>query len=114
MIQRGIAHRLNNVILYEMGFASSTLKADATRLPTAVRLLFFGPIRVQLGIETCDVTCPEEMSVDELWSNLTERFEGLKSLRTTTRLARNGEFLEPDTLVRPGDEIALIPPVSGG
>ena len=30
MIQRGIAHRLNNVILYEMRSASSTLQADAT------------------------------------------------------------------------------------
>ena len=30
------------------------------------------------------------------------------------RLARNGDFLPANAVLQPGDEIALIPPVSGG
>jgi molybdopterin converting factor small subunit len=94
--------------------ASSLLKADAACAPSALRVLFFGPVRTQLGVEDFSLACPEEMSVEELWSKLSERFIALKTMRPTIRLARGGEFLEPSARIHPGDEIALIPPVSGG
>ena len=36
------------------------------------------------------------------------------ALRGVTRLAVNQAFCTADTVLRPGDELALIPPVSGG
>lgn len=38
----------------------------------------------------------------------------LKQWQHLTRFGINLEFVEPDTLVQDGDEVVLIPPVSGG
>ena len=84
------------------------------RTMTTVRVLFFGPVRAQLGTGAVDLECAKPVSGDELWSLLLARFPELKPLRTSIRLARNGEFLPPNSSMQAGDEIALIPPVSGG
>ncbi|NJN73882.1 MAG: MoaD/ThiS family protein [Limnothrix sp. RL_2_0] len=38
----------------------------------------------------------------------------LANWRDVTRLGVNLEFVEPDTPLKSGDEVVLIPPVSGG
>ena len=38
----------------------------------------------------------------------------LENWRNITKMAVNLEFVNPDFLLRSGDEVALIPPVSGG
>jgi molybdopterin converting factor subunit 1 len=81
---------------------------------TTVRVLFFGPVRVRLGIAHDDLACAGEMSAEDFWSELIKRHAELHAMRATIRLARDGEFLAASARVRPGDEIALIPPVSGG
>jgi molybdopterin converting factor small subunit len=43
-----------------------------------------------------------------------ERFPELRDLLQTTAVAVNREYATPQTVIRPGDEVALIPPVSGG
>jgi molybdopterin converting factor subunit 1 len=95
-----------------LSIASSVSRANAGT--TTLRVLFFGPVRERLGIGECQVPCTNEISTDDLWVQLIERFPTLAPLRPTVRLARNGEFLREDEVVRSGDEIALIPPVSGG
>jgi molybdopterin converting factor subunit 1 len=79
-----------------------------------IRLLFFGPVRTQTGIDQDELESPKEISSSTLWSLLLEKHPALLTLRSTIRIARNGEFLREDETIRPGDEIALIPPVSGG
>jgi molybdopterin converting factor small subunit len=79
-----------------------------------LRILFFGPVRAQVGVDHLDVETVGEISSDDLWAGVLARFPELKPLRPTIRLGRDGEFLAPDAKLNPGDEIALIPPVSGG
>jgi sulfur-carrier protein len=38
----------------------------------------------------------------------------LEAWRSTTRFGVNLQFVEPDTMLQTGDEVVLIPPVSGG
>lgn len=51
---------------------------------------------------------------EALWSELLAAFPALAPLQSSIRLARNGSYAAADELFRQGDEIALIPPVSGG
>jgi len=83
-------------------------------MASTVRILAFGPARAQLGADRLEVVCPGPLSPDEFWSRLLELHPGLAPSRATIRLARDGEFLAPGARLHPGDEIALIPPVSGG
>lgn len=77
-------------------------------------LLYFAQARRISGIasETISGTIP--LTPDQLWHEILQRHPGLALLHPVIRLARNGEFSAPDTLFQPGDEVALIPPVSGG
>jgi MoaE-MoaD fusion protein len=52
--------------------------------------------------------------MEEVVAMVLERHPSLKQVTSTTRMALNCEFTKGDTVVRPGDEVAFIPPVSGG
>lgn len=77
-------------------------------------ILYFAQARRLAGVasETLSPTSP--LGVDALWSELLARHPDLAPLRSVTRLARNGEFANVDAVFFPDDEVALIPPVSGG
>lgn len=77
-------------------------------------LLYFAQVRRVTGVpsETFAATAP--LTADQLWTELLHRYPDLAILHPVIRLARNGEFAAADTLFHPGDEVALIPPVSGG
>ena len=80
-----------------------------------VRVLFFASARQSAGCSEMELPCEEAGMNDEtFWTRLAEGHASLKSLRASVRLARNHEFLAAGELIKPGDEIALIPPVSGG
>ena len=79
-----------------------------------LHILFLGPLRYELGIDSLDLPFPDSPSQEALWSLLYSKFAVLRHYSHPIRLARNGEFLQVDELLNPGDEIALLPPVSGG
>ena len=46
--------------------------------------------------------------------HLGRQYPGVVRLLKQSALVRNGVFVKADTLLGPGDELALLPPVSGG
>jgi molybdopterin converting factor small subunit len=54
------------------------------------------------------------MNREQLWVILLEKFPGLQAHRGNIRLARNWEYADAATRFGDSDEVALIPPVSGG
>jgi molybdopterin converting factor small subunit len=67
-----------------------------------------------IGMDRHNLPCPIDRSQEALWSALRADFPKLRDHPLPIRLARNGEFLQAGESLAPGDEIALIPPVSGG
>ena len=55
----------------------------------------------------------ENLSINEFKDCLFKKFPDLKKLKTLS-FAINNEYITADTIVCNKDEIALIPPVSGG
>jgi len=78
-----------------------------------MRILFFAQLREVVGAAEAEL---EADSVDAvaLWKLLVARWPGLTAHRAQTRLARNGVYAGVDEVFAEGDEVALIPPVSGG
>jgi sulfur-carrier protein len=52
--------------------------------------------------------------VHQVYDELVLQYPNLEKWRSLTRFAINLEFVDSHTLLQDGDEIALIPPVSGG
>lgn len=78
-----------------------------------MRILFFAQTRAATGLAEA-VLEEDGVDADALWSLLIERWPGLQASRGQTRLARNGTYAGPGEVFRADDEVALIPPVSGG
>lgn len=79
-----------------------------------MKLLFFAQIRDFTGCSAAEFETRGIVTPDAIWQQLEERFRGIEKFRSTTRLARNAVFAAADERFADSDEVALIPPVSGG
>ena len=78
-----------------------------------MKVLFFAQLRTACGVEEAELAA-DGVEAGALWELLVARWPGLAAERANVRLARNGIYaVEGEVFVR-GDEVALIPPVSGG
>ena len=79
-----------------------------------MRVLFFAHLRDATGCEAGELPVARPVNGDELWVRLLDHYPGLAGHRSNVRLSRNWEYADADTRFMDGDEVALIPPVSGG
>jgi MoaE-MoaD fusion protein len=80
-----------------------------------VEVRLFAVLRERAGRESIELTLPQGASV----ADALERLAELQSLsdplaRMSVAMAVNRDYAAPETILRPGDELALIPPLSGG
>ena len=75
----------------------------------------FAILRERAGSSSIEVELPDQATVADAFKALSERppLEGILD-RLTVRMAVNREYATMDTKLASGDELALIPPVSGG
>lgn len=79
-----------------------------------VEILLFGAAADRAGARKVHLDVEESTTLAEIWPLLTERHPGLSPMRDTLAFAVNGEYAKMDEHVGPGDEVAVLPPVSGG
>ena len=78
-----------------------------------MRILLFAHLKNAVGRTELDFPW-DDLDADSLWRKLTEVYPELARFRPAVRLARNSEYAKPGTRFYRSDEVALIPPVSGG
>ena len=83
-------------------------------MPIRVRVRLFAVQRELAGTREVALEMADGDDVEAVWAALAERFPVLAPGRSSMRFARNGEYADPATAVHDGDEVAMIPPVSGG
>jgi molybdopterin synthase catalytic subunit len=79
-----------------------------------VDVLYFALIRERLGKSREAIDLPDGSTAADLLERLAQAYPALSGLREAVRVAVNQEFVPPGHRLSAGDEIALIPPVSGG
>ena len=79
-----------------------------------VTIKFFAQLRELVGAKTLERDVPENIVVSELIQNLQAEFPQLARLIPHTAISLNREFVDPQTHLKEGDEVAFFPPVSGG
>ena len=79
-----------------------------------VKVLFFASCRDVAGCRETDWEMPEGATVGDLKGRVVAAFAGLARLRHSLAVAVNTEYSDDSTVLSDGDEVALIPPVSGG
>jgi molybdopterin converting factor subunit 1 len=79
-----------------------------------VKILLFASFREAVGASQSSVEVEPDAKVSHVWDKLVELHPRLAPHRGTAAYAINGTYAKPDERVREGDEIAFLPPVSGG
>jgi molybdopterin converting factor small subunit len=77
----------------------------------------FARYREVAGHEQWTLAVPPGTTIDTLWPHLAEALPGLaavEGLVAYSGWAVNGRWARPGTALHDGDEVALLPPVSGG
>jgi molybdopterin synthase sulfur carrier subunit len=81
-------------------------------------ILYFAWLRERVGMAEETLAAPDSViTVADLvayLANLDPRHAAAFKDRDTVRCAVNQEFADAATIVRPGDEVAFFPPVTGG
>lgn len=79
-----------------------------------IRILFFAAHREIVGTPETDVDAKDGSTVGEVLQTLMERGAPWTNLPESLAVAVNRTYSPSTTVLRDGDELALIPPVAGG
>jgi molybdopterin synthase catalytic subunit/molybdopterin converting factor small subunit len=79
-----------------------------------VRVRLFAIQRELAGTREVHLELPADASIETAWAALIGVHPLLAPGRAFVRFARNGDYADADTVLADGDELAIIPPVSGG
>lgn len=81
--------------------------------PITYQVQCFGIAREICGSDFIEAILPAQSKVSDLQALLKENYPKLQELRHFF-IARNQAYATPDELLKTGDELVIIPPVSGG
>ena len=79
-----------------------------------VTIKLFAAYQEVYGLPELVLEFPKGTSVAAIADYLRAEHPELNQWRSLTRYGVNFRFVEPDTVLQDGDEVVLIPPVSGG
>ena len=79
-----------------------------------IRVLFFGLLKDICGHAEERLDVPEDATAGSVFDHYAASFPRLRQMASSIVLARNHEFAQTADRLSEGDEVALLPPVSGG
>jgi sulfur-carrier protein len=79
-----------------------------------VNVKLFAAFQEAFSKSEISLILPAHSPVFRVYEQLVVTHPDLEQWRSVTRYAINLDFAEENTLLQDGDEVALIPPVSGG
>ena len=91
------------LLLYTLHFVLCTMH---------ITIRFFASFREVLGRESLRFDVPADATVEQAWLMLREQHPTLPHI--SLMFAVNRQYAHAETVLHDGDELALIPPVSGG
>ncbi|WP_024546892.1 MoaD/ThiS family protein [Picosynechococcus sp. NKBG15041c] len=82
--------------------------------PIQITLKLFAIYQETYGTEMLSWQVPGGSTVKDILNQIVEAHPSLAEWQSVTRFGVNLEFVPPETVLQDGDEVVLIPPVSGG
>lgn len=79
-----------------------------------VRVLFFGQLKDVAGCASDSVNLAEGATIADLLAHYEKKAPRLKDFLPATAISLNQEYSSPAARLKESDEVALLPPVSGG
>jgi molybdopterin converting factor subunit 1 len=96
-------------------YGGLTLRADPWQVcPMHVTVRLFAALREAVGRGELRLELPDGARLEDAWQRLAAEHPGLAARRPSLAAALNRQYAAFDAVLNEGDEVAFIPPVSGG
>lgn len=82
--------------------------------PLRIRVRLFAGVRERAGRADLDLEVAPPATVAAVWDRLRAAHPALEPFARAVRFAVNRTYVDPEHVLADGDELAVIPPVSGG
>ena len=79
-----------------------------------IRVLFFGALKDLAGRPSDSLDLPENSTLADVLEHYEAQLPRLREFAASIAMSVNQQYAGPDARLRSGDEVALLPPVSGG
>jgi molybdopterin converting factor subunit 1 len=79
-----------------------------------VRVLFFGMLKDLAGRSSEALTLPDQATAGDVLQHYAQHIPPLKAALSAVAISVNQQYARPEDKLRAGDEVGLLPPVSGG
>lgn len=81
---------------------------------TTVSVRLYAGLQDMVGARDIKVELPPNATVEQLRTRLGQEYPVVEALLPTLVCAVGEEYVPPEHVLRDGDHVSLIPPVSGG
>jgi MoaE-MoaD fusion protein len=88
--------------------------SGSNRILMQIHVLFFGVLKEIVGLSSDTLDLPEGSRVENVLAHYTHRAPRFQTMLPSIALSVNQEYSSADHALKAGDEVALLPPVSGG
>ena len=79
-----------------------------------VNVLYFAGAKEATGVRMESMELPKNTAVNELLSNLSMIYPKIRDMLNIIQISVNYEVVDKGTILHEGDEVAILPPISGG
>jgi sulfur-carrier protein len=79
-----------------------------------VQVRLFARYRELAGTNALQLEVPDKSTALDVFDRVAERFPDMQPMRASTLMAIEAEYVRPETELNDGEELVLMPPVSGG
>ncbi|MBV8083607.1 MAG: MoaD/ThiS family protein [Chloroflexi bacterium] len=79
-----------------------------------VQVRLFARYRELAGTNALELDVPDKSTALDVFDRIAQRFPEMQPMRASTLMAIDAEYVRPETELREGEELVLMPPVSGG
>lgn len=114
LVGLGKEHRLKSVLLAPHESAGYNRFVPTAAQTIRVKVLFFGRLKELVGSQQDCVDFPSDTTIEQLFAEYVRQIPELAKYRSSVVASRNQEFAAWNTPLHSGDEVAFLPPVSGG
>ena len=79
-----------------------------------IKVKFFAILRERVGKSELLQEIPEGSTIKDLWRELQNEYRALSPIDIKLLYAVNSDYVDANYVLRDGDEVVFVPPVSGG
>jgi molybdopterin converting factor subunit 1 len=79
-----------------------------------ISILYFATVKDATGIRMESINLSNDTSIGEMLSKISIIYPKLKHLLNNIQISVNYRIVDLNTVLKEGDEVALLPPISGG